>query len=393
MSLHDHWGHVGLLETLARARARDSLPSALLIHGPRGVGKQHLALWLGRLLLCRNPGEDGPCETCPSCRLALKLEHPDLHWYFPLPRPKNASTPERLARALEEARWEALAEIRENPLRPTFGDGPRSLYLAAAQTLRRQAQHRPSMGDRQVFLVAEAEALAPQDSSSEAANALLKLLEEPPAGTTLILTSSEPGRLLPTIRSRTTHLHLPSLKLEEVMAFLQEVMGLEKKEAERIGALSQGAIGRALRLLPDGEGQEGPLERVRRQALALLQAALAPGAEESYRAALEFRSTGARGLMELMDFLEEWIRDLALAASGKEGRFMNPDGETYFRDVLSRISIAPGHMTSALETVANARTLASGNANPQLLVFGLLQDLRSTLLEAANTTPPENRDE
>lgn len=388
MSLHAHWGHSDLLATLARARQRDSLPAALLIHGPKGVGKQHLALWLGRLLLCRDPGPEGPCEACSSCRLALKLEHPDLHWFFPLSRPKNASTPEKLARALEEARWEALAEIRRDPLRPLISDGPRSLYLAAAQTLRRQAQHRPSMGDRQVFLVAEAEALAPQESSSEAANALLKLLEEPPTGTTLILTSGEPGRLLPTIRSRTTQLHLPPLKKEEVVAFLTGVMGVEGKEAKRVGALSQGSIGRAVRLLPDAEGP-GPLEQVRLQAFGLLRAALAPSPTEALTEALTFKTTGARGLMELMDFLAEWLRDLALAASGEYDRAMNPDGEGFFREVLARWDISPFRVSTGLRRLDEARLLASGNANPQLLVFGLLHDLRKALLEGQAPSSPE----
>lgn len=388
MSLHAHWGHSDLLEALVHARKRDSLPAALLIHGPRGVGKQHLALWLGRLLLCQNPGPEGPCEACSSCRLALKLEHPDLHWFFPLPRPKNASTPEKLARALEEARWDALAEIRRDPLRPLVMDGPRSLYLAAAQTLRRQAQHRPSLGERQVFLIAEAEALAPQDSSSEAANALLKLLEEPPTGTILILTSGEPGRLLPTIRSRTTQLHLPPLKKEEVVSFLMEVMGVEEEEAERVGALSQGAIGRAVRLLPDADGP-GALEQVRLQAFTLLKAALAPSPTEGFKEALAFKTTGARGLMELLDFLEEWLRDLALAASGENGRAMNPDGGGFFREALDRWTISPLRISAGLKKLDEARRLASGNANPQLLVFGLLRDVREALLEAQVPSGPE----
>jgi len=386
MSLHPHWGHADLLGTLAQARARDSLPAALLIHGARGVGKQHLALWLGRLLLCQSPTSEGPCGACSSCKMALKLEHPDLHWFFPLPRPKNASSPEKLARALEEARWEALKELRKNPLRPTTGEGARSLYLAAAQTLRRQAQNRPSMGERQIFIIAEAEALAPQSSSSEAANALLKLLEEPPSGTNLILTSAEPGRLLPTIRSRTTQLHLPPLQPEEVVSFLQEVMEVDQEEAQRVGALSHGAIGRALRLLPDADGP-GPLERVRRQSATLLKAALAPTPQEIFTAALGFKTTGARSLMEILDFLEEWIRDLALAASGEDGRFMNPDGERLFREVLDGRRISPVRISHALEHLAEARTLASGNANPQLLVFGLLQDLRRTLLNPSTPVP------
>lgn len=358
---------------------RDSLPAALLIQGPKGVGKQHLALWLGRLLLCEAPGPGGPCESCANCKLALKLEHPDLHWFFPLPRPKNASTPDGLAQALEEARWEALAEIRKDPLKPISADGPRSLYLAAARTLRKQAQRRPSMGDRQIFIIAEAEMLSPRDSSSEAANALLKLLEEPPPGTSLILTAGEPGRLLPTIHSRMTHLHLPPLTAEEVADFLIQMNGVEADEAKRVGALSHGAIGRALRLLPDGEDL-GPLEKVRRDAFALLSAALAPTPTATLLTALDFKATGARGLMELFEFLEEWLRDLAHAATGNPTSSMNPGGESFFREVMGRWPIHPKAVANAVAKVDEARTFAAGNANPQLVIYGLLGDIRETLL-------------
>jgi DNA polymerase-3 subunit delta' len=378
MTLHPHWGHKGLLKTLSTARARDSLPATLLVQGPRGVGKQHLALWLGRLLLCPQPGPEGPCETCLSCRLALRLEHPDLHWFFPLPRPKGATTPEKLTRALEETRWEVLSEIRKDPLKPLPVDGARTLYLAAARTLRRQAQNRPSMGDRQVFIIGEAETLAPGESSSEAANALLKLLEEPPPGTTLILTSGEPGRLLPTIRSRTTHLHLPPLSNGEVAEFLMNVRGVEGKEARKVGLLSQGAIGRALRLLPEGD-DPGSLEKIRREAFHLLQAALAPDPAGAFRTSLAFKATGSRGLMELLESLEEWLRDLALAASEGEASPLNPGEEAYLHDALLRWSVHPPRASEALLVVDEARTLAAGNVNPQLIVFGLITALREVL--------------
>lgn len=379
MTLHPHWGHREIRETLARARARDSLPATIRIEGMKGVGKQHLALWLGRLLLCQEPGPSGPCEACHSCRLALKLEHPDLHWFFPLPRPKGATTPDRLARALEEARWETLKEIREDPLRPVSLDGTRSLYLAAARTLRRQAQNRPSMGRHQIFILAEAETLAQGESSSEAANSLLKLLEEPPDGTILILTSGEPGRLLPTIRSRTTRLRLPPLRDEEVAEFLIQVKGLDENTAKQVAGLSQGSIGRALRLLPDGEG-DGPLAQVRTQALDLLRAALAPSPVGVFQVSLTYGATGARGLMDLFESLEEWLRDLALAASGNEGPWSDPATNGFFSEVLQRWEIHPPRVAGAVELVDEARTLASGNVNPQLVVFDLVMGLRRALL-------------
>ncbi len=399
VSLHPHWGHSPLLTALARARLQDSLPAALLIHGSRGVGKQHLALWLARLLLCEAPGPRGPCEECSSCSQAGKLEHPDLHWYFPLPRPKGASTPEKLAVALEEARWEVLSELRANPLRPSVGGEPRSLYLAAARTLRRQAQRRPSSGDRQVFLIGEAEALAPQESSSEAANSLLKLLEEPPSGTILILTSSEPGRLLPTIRSRTTALHLPPRSQEEVTDFLIRVAKVEEAEAARVAAISHGAIGRALGFLREGEDL-GPLEETRKGAFRLLSAALAPTPGPAFQEAASFKPVGARGLFELLDFLEEWIRDLALAASqphmsGEKGTQRGAQRGAQpgvFKDVLARWKFHPATVAGVVKKIDAAREMAAGNVNPQLVIFGLLHDIREELVSRTPTTGPRRND-
>ena len=180
---------------LARAQRDGTLPSALLLHGPRGVGKQRLALWAAQLVLCESPAGE-PCGRCHSCRLAIGLQHPDLHWHFPLSRPKGSSA-DRLGDALEEERARVLAEARATSVRFVRLIEPSGIYLAAIQTLRRRAQSRPSMGSEQVFVVGDAEALVSQEASPEAANALLKLLEEPPNGTRLILTSSEPGASSP----------------------------------------------------------------------------------------------------------------------------------------------------------------------------------------------------
>jgi len=378
MTLHPHWGHESLLQVLARACSGESLPGALLIHGPKGVGKQHLSLWLGRLLLCEAPGPVGPCEGCHSCHLAGKLEHPDLHWYFPLPRPKKASTPEKLAQALEEARAEVLEQLRANPLRITSDNEPRSLYLAAARSLRKKAQRRPSMGPRQVFIISEAEFLAPQDSSSEAANALLKVLEEPPSGTTLILTSAEPGRLLPTIRSRTTQFHLPPLSKAEVEEFLVSEAEVERGEASRVAALSRGAIGRALGFLGDGDGP-GPLEQTRRQALGLLSAALHSGPERAIETAMSFKPVGARGLRDLFNFLEECLGELVRAATGLPPEAGSSEEDQFYQAVVERWGIRASSVPAALSRVDEARALAAGNVNPQLLIFGLLHDLRKEL--------------
>src|SRR5690242_18843120 len=82
-------GHLALRRRLAENVRRGALPASLLLHGPRGVGKQQLGLWLARLLVCEAPGEE-PCGACRPCQYASDLSHPDIHWYFPRPRLKDA---------------------------------------------------------------------------------------------------------------------------------------------------------------------------------------------------------------------------------------------------------------------------------------------------------------
>ena len=262
MSLHPVVGHERARAALAGALTARRLPSALLLHGARGIGKQRVALWLAQLGVCVQPDGE-PCGTCRSCRMALTLEHPDIHWYFPLPRPKGA-TGEKLVDALEAARIEELVEIRSQPLRASHFGEVRGLYLGTVRTIREQAYKRPVMAPGPVFIIGNAELIVPQESSPEAANALLKLLEEPPGSARFILTSSEPRRLLPTIRSRTVPLHLGGLPTAALVDFLERHAGVDNGTARWAAALGQGSIGRSLGFLATN-GEKGPLEKLRRR--------------------------------------------------------------------------------------------------------------------------------
>ncbi len=384
MSLHPFFGHADLQASLSKAWATESLPSSLLIHGPRGVGKQRLALWLGQLLLCPESGPTGPCGDCKTCRMVMNLEHPDLYWYFPLAKPKGVR-PTKLREAMEQARYDALTQRRERPLRPaSAATEPTGLYLAVAQTLRSHAHSRPALGLRQVFVIGEAETLVPQESSQEAANALLKLLEEPPASTLLILTSSEPGRLLPTIRSRTMPLHLPPLGSDRVEQFLVEFGGVSPDDASRAARLGRGSIGRALGFLEDGE-DPGPLEALRAQAFELLTAASGTDGGAVYRKSLELGTTRSRGLMPLFELLEDALRDLsATGASTPEGLGKESLINTDHVELLERIhggrDIHPMRVTRAFRHLEEAKELVAGNVNPQLIVAGLLTGIREELI-------------
>ena len=376
LSLHPLLGHESVREALASAHARQALPAALLMHGARGAGKQRLALWLARLLVCQNPSS-GPCDRCGPCRMASSLKHPDIHWYFPLARPKKVSG-DRLVDALEDARLEAIADIRVDSLRPSHSDEVRGLYLGTVRNIRARAYKRPTMAPGPVFIVGDAEFLVPQEASPEAANALLKILEEPPGSAHFILTSSEPGLLLPTIRSRTVHVHVGALPDEDVAGFLKEHAGVDATVASWAATLAHGSVGRALGFLPE-DGEPGPLESLRWQAFDLVMAATTKQVASGYGIALGFPPAGARKLMQLFAFVDEWLRDLGAAAAGADDLIFNRDALGRLKKHVAEAEIDAVDVPMAFSKVEVARELARGNVNPQLVVSGLILEIRTAL--------------
>lgn len=368
MSLRPLFGHDTLRHRLAGALRAGRLPSSLLLTGPRGVGKQRLALWLGQRLLCT--GADAwdagvaepvePCGGCPHCRYAGRLQHPDLHWYFPRPRLKDGDA------SADEVRADladAIAERMEAHGLWSASSGMEALYIATSRALVQAASKRPAMASRAVFVIGDAERMVSQEGADQAANAFLKLLEEPPEGTTLILTSSEPGALLPTIRSRVVTLRVAPLSPEAMHAFLHDDavrarLGASAAEESALLAQAGGCPGR---LLEDAAGTEA-----RDAARRLLDAALAPRSPDGDALrALVAASTGvskARGayadaLDALGALLHERIRDAIDRQLERHAR----------------------RCATAIATLEAYKLRTQQNVTPQLLTAALLDDLADLL--------------
>lgn len=369
-------GHDEVRRRLARAVTAGTIAQSILLHGPRGAGKERLGLWLAQLLVCEQPEGDGPCGTCRPCRLVGRLEHPDVHWFFPLPRP-DASTPEKLRDKLEDARAAELALRRDDPAHlPRYDKAP-AIFLAAVQQIQRFASVKPAMGRRKIFVVGDAELMVPQEASQEAANAFLKLLEEPPDDTTVIITTSQPGALLPTILSRVLAIRVPPPGEEAVRGFLVEEMKVAEEEAGRLARLSRGAVGAALRLV----GDEGAGGGARAAARELLIAALASSTTNRYVAASAQKPFGGRGeFSDTLEALGDWLRDLMAVAAGAAHEVADPEGLQLLQRAVERRGVEPLGAAAALDRLARAHELAQGNVNPQLILADLLRGLAEDLV-------------
>jgi DNA polymerase III subunit delta' len=385
MSLPDLIGHEEIRGILASALARGQLPGSLLFHGPAGIGKQRLGLWLAQLMVCetaaaapRAPAAE-PCGVCTPCKAVLKLQHPDVHWFFPLQRPKVSGGQDKMGDALEEARAEELVHRRAHPFRATTPSETVGIFVAHVQTLRRLAMSRPAMAQRKIFIIGDAENLVPQEASPEAANALLKVLEEPPADTTFILTAADPESLLPTIKSRVLPIRVQQLPVDVVERALIEHAQADAKQARVAARLSQGSIGRALAFLPV-DGEPGGLEALRQDARALLAAATSPNAVPRLTAAHGMAPSGARGaFLDTLDFLTLWVRDLAAAAEGADDLIVNADATKWLRELATRQPAAARGSAQAVHDIEATRSLTTFNINPQLALAALLTQLSRSL--------------
>src|SRR5437764_8684045 len=323
------YGHEGIRNRLVGAIASGRLPQALLLEGPAGVGKQRLGLWVAQALVCERAGERAGieagegCGECQQCKLVLNLSHPDVHWFVPLELSKKGDADKQVDLA-EEALWEEMAARRQQPLyEPASGLASRG--IAAVRLLLRRLVLTPALSRRKVFLIGDAERLVPQTGAEAAANALLKALEEPPADTVFVLTSSEPDALLPTILSRVVRVRVARNADSIVAAFAQRELGLKSQRdiAERV-TLADGRIGR---LLADVGGRARGAARAER-----FLAAVEAGPVRRYEVALGLQPFQARGgFTDMLDGLLEQLREQARTggetekvveaiARGREGR-------------------------------------------------------------------------
>jgi len=234
------------VEALRRALASGRVAHAYLVYGPDGVGKKALALAFAQALLCdRNaPGGDA-CGVCNGCLKVRKLAHPDLHVVLPLPSDADEDDVKaRLARLADEP----YAALSPSLRKKDDGAGKQAFHSTERmnEEVRRPMVYQPLEAKHKVAILVDVDVMRP-----EAANAFLKLLEEPSEGAVFILTTSRTDRVLPTILSRCQPLRLDALADDAVAAALVARAGVPAAEAAVLAPMAGGSMARALELAAD----------------------------------------------------------------------------------------------------------------------------------------------
>ncbi len=223
-----------------------NIPHALLLMGKEGAGGLPLAIAFAQYLLCEQKGSSDSCGQCPACRKIAKLVHPDLHFSFPAIAPKTGAKP--LSRHFMEP-------FREFFLQTPYGSTYDWLQYINAENKQgnipaeecREIIERLSFksfeGGYKIQIIWRPEYLGREG------NILLKLIEEPPADTLILLVAEQAENIIPTILSRTQLLKLAPLSTAEIAEALMAKNQIDFKKASQIAHLSEGSYTQALQLM------------------------------------------------------------------------------------------------------------------------------------------------
>jgi DNA polymerase-3 subunit delta' len=330
-------GHSRLLSLLSRVIARDSMPPAVLMAGPAGVGKRTTAVAVAQAINCLQPRssaefERDACGECAPCRRIARGVHPDVM----IVEPGESGS----------IKIEQLREVID------------------------RSQYRPFEGRRRVVIIDEADA-----AGADAQSALLKTLEEPPSASVFILVSSVPDALLQTVLSRCPRLRFGPLTPAEVARVLMQEHGYSEHDARAAAADAEGSIGRALELRSEDvtearDAAQRVLEETARNSDPVRRIGLARDltegkgtpAEERNRLAVRLRSLGSL------------LRDVGIIASRADRAMLaNADLEKQLERLSS--SYDADRSLRAYASVDRALTALERNASPKVVADWLLLEL------------------
>lgn len=324
-------GHARQRRQLWDALARGALHHAILLEGPRGVGKRLVATRLAMAANCTAelPVAERPCGRCATCRAIEQGTHPDVLMLEP--------DPERAARTIP---------------------------IEAVREVIRQTQYHRYGARRRCVIVDPAEAM-----QEPAANALLKTLEEPPQGTGFLVVTHNPRALLPTILSRCQRIRFGAVPVDELRAWL-EARGIER--ADEVARLSLGCPGRALALAGEGLDERAEL---RASVLAAISGPIEGVYELSQKLTQGARQDWAGGVDRLLEVVEDLLRDATVRAAAAPIPTLHPPDRGL--DRLARLW--PDGLERCARAVQDARDDLEVYVSGKTVIDALLAALRREL--------------
>src|SRR5256714_4969069 len=330
--MHD-WnivGHEHAINTLRRALMAQRVRHAYLFTGPEHIGKALLAQRFAQTLLCTGGGDahnapQNPCNTCLSCRKIMHGNHPDVHYI-------SRSTDKQF------------------------------ILIEQVRALQADAARKTLEGRRNIFIIQ-----GMHEMNVQAANCLLKTLEEPEPDVVLLLTAPDPGVLLPTILSRVQQIPMHLLTTKQIKTALEDRWHVEPDEANLIAALAAGRIGWAVKAVEDED-----MLAERQAQLETLAKLSTAGKVQRFDVAqrLSAESDKLHGILELWLL---WWRDIVLAANNCLDLIVNVDMQGVIQNQAAKVGAAESQRM--VRAILGTMEALDQNVNARVALEVLMLDL------------------
>lgn len=374
-------GQERVKKILRQALQGQKLPNAYLFTGPAGTGKDAVALELAKALNCLNREMAGveACDECENCRAINNFSSPLLQFIFAI-----GKDGEDTSKKNEEASSEIIDTIREE-LAAKSADPyhririPKAIAISIGQIreLIMLLSRSMSGSGKRVVIISEADMMR-----AGAQNAFLKTLEEPHPNTLIILTSSNPSHLYPTILSRCQDLRFDLLAADEISSVLEERDGIEHAQATFLARLAGGSLTVARGLVNQDVAE------LRSQVVQLLRMGLSRSRKNALDEIDKFlpRRGGAflekrQNVEQMLQLLELWLRDALALTSGAEAAVFNVDQLDDLKRFTSRFG-SPVALIEAIHMVESAKRKVTLQLQLRPVMLELVMDLERALLPA-----------
>jgi DNA polymerase III subunit delta' len=375
MSWNDVIGQQRVRDILLSAWRQERMPHAYLFHGSEGVGKDAVALELARMVCCEQGGEDS-CGECPSCIRLKTLSHPDVRFIMALPRGAGEQSGDDPMGGLTgpevKAVQEELQKKAANAYHTIALPRANAIKINSIREMRRLAALSKNDGGWRVFIISEADGM-----EAEASNTLLKTLEEPPPRTLIVLTTSHPDQLLPTIHSRCQKVRFDPLTDEDIEAALKERFGVEASSAPLAARLGNGSVTRAL------DFADGDLGKVRGEMIEFLRLVVTHRVAPMIDAIKDLSEEKDRDrVIRFLRLMLMWFRDVL--AHKHHRPVINADEEATLAKLVRNLPLAD--VPGAMQAVEDAISLVDRYAYIPLTLLQLSVRLRRSLVEGQTIT-------
>ena len=342
---------------------------AQLFAGRPGTAVLPMALAYASYLMCENKNEEDSCGTCANCTRIKKLVHPDIHLHFPKISASDSKYDKVLAEAIPKFR-EFIAESPFGDLEAwtrKYAQENKNLLISRedSRQMLKNVRMRSVEGGYKILLI-----WVPELMNASSANAILKILEEPPEKTLYLLVSYNYDNLLATITSRTQLVNVPPNSIEEVQKHL-ESKGIEPERAAQAAKLSEGKPGLAFHVAEVGESHE--YEDFQKWMLECWNRNLTGLVQRSE----DFSKSGKAAQRTTLNFAISIIRNAVVHASGQKPPTQNESEATFTSKFADKLGLEKLEKVYALSNEALIHL--ERNSNPRITHLNLSLDITQVL--------------